>query len=262
MLSVAVLGPLTLGVDGREVAVPGRQRRVLLAVLALAGGHPVGTDRLVDALWEDAPPDHADQALYNHVSRLRAHLRPYGDRLERVAAGYRLRLADGELDADVARRVAVSDPARALGLWRGPALAEFRTVPALEVETVALDELRLRLVDDLLQQRLDAGDRTVAADARSAAAGAPLRERTRLLLVRALAADGRTAEALAEAASYRRHLADETGLDPAPSWPCWSSRSRPEPSAAPSPGRPDPSSAVTGSGPTCCGSSPTTRPSP
>ncbi|GAA4364657.1 BTAD domain-containing putative transcriptional regulator [Nocardioides caricicola] len=216
MLAVDLLGPLALRVDGAPVAVPGRQRRVLLALLALAGGRPVGVGRLIDALWEDAPPENAEQALYNHVSRLRGHLRPHGDRLERVAAGYRLRLEPGELDVDFVRGLAGSDPAGALAQWRGAALEEFRSVPDLEIESVALDELRLRLVDDVLEQRLVAGDGSVTADARAAAAAAPLRERTAQLLVRALAADGRAAEALAEAATYRRRLADETGLDPSP----------------------------------------------
>lgn len=215
-LRVDLLGPLALRVDGAPVEVPGRRRRVLLALLALAGGRVVGVDRLVDALWEDAPPENAEAALHNHVSRLRAHLRPYDDRLERVAAGYRLRLEQDELDVDTARRSAGAEPSRVLELWRGAALEEFRRVPALEIECVALDELRLRLVDDVLEQRLDAGDPSVTGDARAAAAAAPLRERTALLLVRALAADRRTADAMAEAAAYRRRLAEETGLEPGP----------------------------------------------
>lgn len=211
---VDVLGPLALRVDGEPVDVPGFRRRALLAVLALAGSRVVSAERLVDELWPDDPPLKADQALYNHVSRLRAHLRPYGDRLVRQGAGYLLRLEDGELDSDLARRG--TDPAAALALWRGAALEEFRGLPALEVEAVALEELRLRLVDDVLEARLAAGDRSVAVQAAAAAAAAPLRERSILLHVRALAAEGRTAEAMAAAQSYRRRLAEETGLDAGP----------------------------------------------
>ena len=123
MLSVALLGPLTLRVDGAPVDVPGRQRRVLLAVLALADGRTVGVDRLVDALWEDDPPENADQALYNHVSRLRGHLRPYGDRLERVAAAT---ASDSNRTSSTSTPLAGcadSEPNAALALWRGPALA-------------------------------------------------------------------------------------------------------------------------------------------
>lgn len=228
-LSLGLLGPLALRVGSAEVAVPGARRRALLAVLALETGRVVGADRLVDSLWPEDPPDNAVQALYNHVSRLRGHLGALADRLERVGAGYRLRLEPEELDVTRARRLAreaAADgtaPARiaelaqtALSLWRGPALEEFRSLPALEMESVALDELRLRLVDDLLEARLALADPAVTEDAASAAASVPLRERTTLLLVRALAREGRSAEAMAAAQAFRRRLADETGLDPSP----------------------------------------------
>ena len=229
-LHVGVLGPLVLYVDGALVAVPGERRRALLAVLALGAGRTVSTDRLVDSLWPDdaaGPPDNAQQALYNHVSRLRAHLGRHGDRLRREGAGYRLDLDPDELDVARARRLArtvteapASEAARlareALDLWRGPALEEFRSVADLAADAVGLEELRLRLADDLLTARLELGDRTVVGDAIGAAAAAPLRERTALLLVRALALDGRTAEAMAAAQAFRRSLAEETGLDPSP----------------------------------------------
>jgi predicted ATPase/DNA-binding SARP family transcriptional activator len=214
---VDLLGPLALRVDGRVVAVPGGRRRALLAVLALEAGRVVGTDRLVDVLWPDDPPESAAQALYNHVSRLRAHLRPHADRLERYAGGYRLHLEPGELDVDAARTLAEDDrPREALALWRAPALEEFQALPALEAEAVGLRELRLRLTDDVLEARLRHGDRGVAADAAGVVVASPLRERTTLLLVQALAAEGRTAEAMAAARGFRRRLVEETGLDPGP----------------------------------------------
>ena len=172
-LCVDVLGPLVLRVDGRTVDVPGARRRALLALLALEAGRGVSTERLVDSLWPDEPPENAVQALYNHVSRLRTHLGQLADRLERHGIGYRLRLEPFELDADAARRLCASDPGAALELWRGPALAEFRTQPALEVESVALDELHLHLVDELLESRLAQEDRSVTVDAAAAAAASP-----------------------------------------------------------------------------------------
>ena len=228
-LCVDVLGPLVLRVRGEEVPVPGARRRALLAVLALAGGRVVGTERLVEALWPDDPPENAAQALYNHVSRLRGHLGAESERLQRYGGGYRLNLEPDEVDAGAARRLADTAAApgtssatklaaarSAIGLWRGRALEEFRRWPALEPTAVALDELRLRLTDDLLDARLTLGEAGVSADAIAAATAAPLRERTILLLVRALAQEGRTAEAMAAAQDYRGRLAEETGLDPGP----------------------------------------------
>ena len=224
---VDVLGPLALSVDGLDVRVPGARRRALLATLALARGRVVGVDRLVDALWPEDPPDDAAQALYNHVSRLRSDLGAAGGRLVRQGAGYVLALGEDELDASLARLVVaevvdlpasrvVARTAEALGLWRGPALAEFRGHPDLEVEAVALDELRLRLQDALVSARIEVGDAAAVAEASTAVAADPLRERGVLLLMQALAHEGRSADAMAAGATYRRRLADETGLDPGP----------------------------------------------
>ncbi len=226
-MRLGLLGPLSLSIEGAVVEVPGTRRRAALALLALAGDHGVSADRLTAALWPDELPDNALPALYNHVSRLRSHLGPLGERIRRVGRGYALRLEQGELDVAEAHRLSRAgaapgnDPERvaataraALELWRGSALAEFRSFPELEAEAVALDELKLRLLDDLLDARLELGERDVVIAATSAARAAPLRERTALLLVRALAADGRTADAMAAAQEYRHRLADETGLDP------------------------------------------------
>lgn len=224
---VGVLGQLALRVDGTPVPVPGGRRRALLTTLALARGRVVGVERLVDALWPDDPPTNAGQALFNHVSRLRRDLGPAGERLRRQGTGYVLDLGDDELDADVARTAADGLPGlppggvlaaarAALDLWRGSSLEEFRGHPELDVEAVALDELRLRLHDELVRARIEVGDGNAVADASAGVAADPLRERSVLLLMRALACEGRAADAMAAGAAYRRRLADETGLDPGP----------------------------------------------
>ena len=225
---VDVLGPLALYVDGAVVDVPGKRRRAVLATLALARGRVVSAERLVDTLWSDSPPEDAVQALYNHASRLRRHLGPAAGRLRRVGGGYVLDLAGDELDAARARRLAgrvdLSSPddasmrvREALALWRGPALQEFRDMPPMQAESVGLDELRLRLRDDLTEALVQLGDTGAAAEAAAAATAQPLRERSALLLMRALAREGRTSEAMAAGAAYRRALTEETGLDPGPS---------------------------------------------
>lgn len=225
-LQIHLLGPLELQVDGRVVDVPGSRRRALLALLALAGGHTVARERLIAELWPDDAPDNAQQALWNHVSRLRRHLGPHAHRLTRRSGGYVLDLDTDELDVDRARRtvetalaggraVPVDEMRATLALWRGPALAEFAHLPSLEVEGVALEELRRRVHDGLLETLLAHGEDAVS-DAATAAAASPLRESTVLLLVRALALQGRTADAMATARDYRRRLADETGLDAGP----------------------------------------------
>ena len=225
-LQVGLLGTLTLHVDGQPVRVPGQRRRTLLAALAMASGRRLSTERLVDLTWPEDPPDDPVRALYNHISRLRGHLGPAGHRLTTHDGGYALDLDDDDVDVRQARSLADRlvggtaaevrlDALEALSLWRGPALQEFRSHADLAAAATFLDELQARLRDDLTAALLEIGDRAVA-EAQSAAAEQPLRERTALLLVRALAQDGRPAEAMDAAASYRRRLAEETGLDPGP----------------------------------------------
>lgn len=227
---VEVLGPLRLVVDGVPVDVPGHRRRAVLALLALASRHAVGVDAIIDAVWPDDPPETGRQAVHSHVSRLRRHLGPAAYRLRRVGPGYALDLGEHELDAGSARALSRSvsaqlqtDPAaaaqqarRALSMWRGAALAEFADVAPLADAAVALAELHLRLRDDALEAALATDAVSVVGEAAASAHHQPLRERSAMLHIRALAREGRTAEAMAAAAAFRRRLAEETGLDPGP----------------------------------------------
>ena len=74
--------------------------------------------------------------------------------------------------------------------------------------------------DDALEAAIAAGA-SRSADAASAVAASPLRERTVILLMRSYAVEGRTAEAMHTAAAYRRRLVEETGLDPSPALGTW-----------------------------------------
>ena len=102
-LRVEVLGPLRLVVQGTAVDVRGPKRRAVLALLALAEGHGVSVDRLVDALWPSEVPESGRQALHSNVSRLRGQLGTAADRLETLDGGYRLALGAADLDAAQAR---------------------------------------------------------------------------------------------------------------------------------------------------------------
>jgi predicted ATPase/DNA-binding SARP family transcriptional activator len=226
---VSVLGPVRLEVGGAVVDVPGTKRRAVLALLAMAAPDAITTDRLVDAIWPGQAPRSGRSALQSHVSRLRRHLGEHGDRLENAGFGYRLALEPDELDAwvaarlvDEARHAAPGDPAAARlraarGMWRGRPLSDVDEVPDLDAWAQALDDLWADASELLVECALASGGATDAATvAAEVVATHPLREDAAVLLVRALAAKGRTAEALREAHAFRRRLADETGLEPSP----------------------------------------------
>ncbi|WP_148574977.1 ATP-binding protein [Nocardioides caldifontis] len=228
---VDVLGPLRLTVDGAAVDVRGTKRRAVLALLALAEGRTVTVERFADALWPTDLPESARQALHSHVFRLRSQLGAAAGRLETGPAGYRLALGREELDLAEARGLlatgrglAGSDPEGALAalerahaLWRGPALADLLEVPPLQAAAEACAELHREVTDALVESGLAAGrGQQVLEVATASVAEDGLREPAVLLLVRALAATGRAAEALQVAREFRTRLADETGLDPSP----------------------------------------------
>ena len=91
-----ILGPLEVAEDGRAVDLGGAKQRALLALLALNANRIVARDQLVEALWDEEPPETARKALQVYVSQLRKLLGR--DRLATTSQGYLLRLEPGEPD--------------------------------------------------------------------------------------------------------------------------------------------------------------------
>ncbi|NUR86421.1 MAG: AfsR/SARP family transcriptional regulator, partial [Nonomuraea sp.] len=104
----------------------------------------------------------------------------------------------------------------ALDLWRGPALADVREAAYAGGQADRLEELRLAAREDLYEAELHLPESEPVAGLRDLVTAHPLRERPRALLMRALHAAGRQAEALAVFDDARRLLADELGADPSP----------------------------------------------
>src|SRR6266508_3076169 len=91
-----ILGPLEVSTQGQPLDLGGQKQRALLAVLLLEANRVVSQDRLIEALWEEKPPDTAQKALQVYVSQLRKVLGK--ERLLTKAPGYLLRVEPGELD--------------------------------------------------------------------------------------------------------------------------------------------------------------------
>jgi predicted ATPase/DNA-binding SARP family transcriptional activator len=230
-LRVEVLGPLRVLVGGDAVEVRGQKRRAVLVLLALAEGRTVPVDRLLDALWPAEAPDSARQALHSHVFRLRTDLAAAAARLQTRPDGYRLELPPDGLDAQrahtllaAARTESEPDAAQAYArlreahaLWRGPALADLTDIAPIAAAVEHHARLRRDVTDALVAGGIAAGRAgEVAGLAAESVAADPLREPAVLLLMRALAATGRAAEALRAGREFRERLADEAGLDASP----------------------------------------------
>ncbi|MDN5855355.1 MAG: winged helix-turn-helix domain-containing protein, partial [Actinomycetia bacterium] len=102
MLSLRLLGPLEASHDGTPLDVGGVRPQVLLALLATARGRVVQRDRLIDALWEDNPPESAHGQISIHISALRKALG--APLIETVSQGYRLRTDRIDLDVEEVER--------------------------------------------------------------------------------------------------------------------------------------------------------------
>ena len=228
---VEMLGPLRLVVDDEVVEVPGPKRRAVLALLAVAEGRAVATVDLLDALWPGGVPDSARATLQSHVSRLRGHLGSAAVLLEGLTGAYRLRLDEaGSGSTDVAQARALLATARTVGpgdahrllaearsLWRGVALAEFDDVRPLAALAVTLHTLRDSVDQAYAAAAIDADAADDAVEVATAlVAGDPLSEAAVLILMRALDAAGRAADALRAGHDHRDRLVTEAGLEPSP----------------------------------------------
>jgi len=213
-VQVAILGPLEVSDDGgTPVVISGARLRDLIVRLALAGGRPVSTSELGDAVWGDEPPADLANALQTLVSRARRALGG-AQAVEQSAAGYRLAIKADDVDAfRFQRLLAEGRTDEAMRLWRGPALAdagEFAAPHAQRLERLQLDALVTRLAGEIARDPAAGNVGLLEV----LVANHPLHEKLTGLLMRALAASGRQAEALAAYEAMRERLADELGIDP------------------------------------------------
>src|SRR5205085_12611729 len=203
-------------------------QRALLAVLLVHRGEPVSSDRLIDALWGERAPPSAAKIVQGYVSNLRKVLgegllvtrgRAYLlqtepgqtdlDRFQSLVAEGRRALQEGEAES------AAGWLREALGLWRGPALADFAYESFAQSEIAGLEEARLAAVEERIDAELALGEHArLVGELEALVHEHPLRERFIGQLMLALYRSGRHADALERYRSARRRLVDELGLEP------------------------------------------------
>ena len=216
-MEIRVLGPLEAYVDGTDVTPTSPSQRSVLAVLAAHPDHHVRADTLIDALWGPDPPPSADRTLRSYVSRLRAVV---GGCIVASRGGFCLRTNDIHLDSmEFERRVASAEllaPSAAaaalrsaIDLWHGPAFGELADLEPVCPQARALEQLRIGAREQLADALVRSGQFAPAiAEAEALLAELPLE-----VLIRALSAGGRAAEALE---AYRRayDALSDVGLEP------------------------------------------------
>jgi DNA-binding SARP family transcriptional activator/Tfp pilus assembly protein PilF len=227
-----ILGHLEVQTPDGWTAISAPKWRSLLACLLVRPGQLVPTESLIFELWGDNPPSTANNMVSIYVHRLRKEVigDADGQTLVHRAPGYLLRVAPGDLDSQVFESLvaegrsalAAAQPdraaellAEALGLWRGPLLADVPPSPLLAAHANRaaerwLDTTELRIEADLACGRAA----QVVGELRGLVAEHPLRERFWALLMRALEEAGRRAEAFEAYAQARQVISGELGVEP------------------------------------------------
>ncbi|WP_084259784.1 AfsR/SARP family transcriptional regulator [Microtetraspora malaysiensis] len=234
------LGPIEVeGVSWRSLAAP--SLRALLLALLLERGRPTGRELLIRLLWDD-PPRSAEANIRQHVMRLRAVLASQPKlqcQITTIRGGggggggaYQLQIPSDETDlalfeelmakgrsqADVGdREAAVETMKAALALWRGPAGVNIIGSRQLRDRLTALNEQRYILHEEWLENRMIlVPPGRLVPEIRSFVADHPMRERSHVLLIRALYEAGNTAGALIAYEDARTLLFEELGHTPGP----------------------------------------------
>jgi DNA-binding SARP family transcriptional activator len=228
---VQLCGEFVVLLDGRERAgeLRGLQARALLAFLVFERHRPVDRFDATEALWGERPPAAAAEALRALLSNLR---RALGS--ERLVGRdeLRLRLPDGVwVDVEVAARAAHdAESAVALQQWQRAWIAAHVAMniagrPLLprwsgswiEERRVDLERARLRALEALAAGGVGLGGTELSTAKRAARTlidADPYRESGHRFMMRALALEGNTADALLVFERLRTRLRDDLGIAP------------------------------------------------
>ncbi|MPY77990.1 MAG: hypothetical protein GEV04_05725 [Actinophytocola sp.] len=230
-----IFGQLAVWNGDVRVPIPGAKQRALLGYLLVHHGYPVSADRIIEALWGEDVPSKARNALQAKVSSVRGALAP-GDPergrtlLRADEGGYRLAVPDEAIDAahfenliSAARRDFDGDRLdrayrlldEALTMWQGEPLPELQDHPYAAVAAEHLTARYLTAVEFHATAWLSVGgSRDLPDRLLRVLTEHPLRESLRALAMRALARQGRQAEALTVYTEGRELLAEQLGVDP------------------------------------------------
>ena len=69
-----ILGEFSLTASDRPISIPGRKKKALLAVVALAPNQRISRHRLKATLWSDRSTEQANNSLKTTLSELRRHI--------------------------------------------------------------------------------------------------------------------------------------------------------------------------------------------
>ncbi|MFD3421265.1 AfsR/SARP family transcriptional regulator [Streptomyces decoyicus] len=213
--------------SGRLLSLGTGRLRTVAAILISEVNQVIPVSRMIDLAWDADPPARARGVVHNHVHRLRQLLAGQAEIVTRgqayvliadpwaVDANRFQNLVSGAREAEPL--TAVAKLRQALGLWRGEVLADVPGDRVRRTLGVRLTQARVAALQELGERLLLLGRYgELIAELTAWLAEHPLHEELTALLMRALQASGRQAEALDHFHRTRRHLKDQLGIDPGP----------------------------------------------
>ncbi|MEM7274008.1 MAG: BTAD domain-containing putative transcriptional regulator [Actinomycetota bacterium] len=234
-MRISLLGRAQVEVDQSRRELGGNKPQLVLAALVLARGRVVSTDRLVEVIWGDNPPQKPYVAVRSYVSHLRRAIEPEsraGDRqrlLVTRSPGYALEIeadavdafrfetavaAAGRLMEDGRHQQAAERLDDAMALWRSDDLSD-SPLSLFVGEAEQLLERRRQAIAMHIDARLALGrHEEVIPELRSRLEDAPTDQRHLGQLMVALHRAHRSADALQAYQAGTRAIVAETGLDP------------------------------------------------
>ena len=236
MVEYRLLGPVEVWSGGRPVEAGQPRQRAVLAALLADAGYVVSYDTMVDRVWGRTPPRDARGTLRVYLSGIRRLLARAAEAdldvamptdLVHRSGGYLIATDRDQVDLHRFRRLVVQ--ARAAGasapqrvsllreatrLWRGEPLAGITGEWAARMRE-SWGRERLEAVVAWADAELRLGDPgSVLGTLSDLADEHPLVESVAAVLLRALAAAGRPADAIDHYTRLRHRLAEELGTDP------------------------------------------------
>ena len=232
MLEYRILGPLEVVGDQGPLRLGGPKQRATLAILLLSANRVVSVERLAEDLYAGATPVTAVTQVQRQISELRKVIGPSSG-IETRSPGYVIRVSPDQLDLsrfersteDAIQALTQGDATgaadllrRALGLWRGAALADFAYETFAQGAINRIEEIRLAALEQRIEAELMLGRHTeLAGELEELLTQHPLREHLCRQLMLALYRSGRQAEALDVYRRTRAVLVEELGIEPTPS---------------------------------------------
>ncbi|MEU9111254.1 AfsR/SARP family transcriptional regulator [Streptomyces sp. NPDC048483] len=231
-----ILGPLEILRGGRDITPSAEKLRWLLALLVARGSQVVSISSLIDEVWGENPPRSAIATTRGYICQLRTSFRKATDYsttdslIVTRPPGYGLRLSTGQVDAKAFEkateggrnllaagrpREAAQRLGQALGLWRGPVLADLPTGRLLRAHIAHLHEMWTTAQELSITARMQVGlHRELIPELRSLVIEFPFNEWLHGALIEALNRSGRRGEALRAYRDLQRILDDALGLAP------------------------------------------------